>query len=179
MSDFDSSVPSCFRVIPDYPHYAINESGNIISICRNGGRTIRWCDAKRVKPTITNRGYHRVGLFHDGKQRIMFVHRLVLTTFVGPRPDGLQCRHLDGNPANNHVSNLKWGTPRENQCDRFLHGTDDQGERCYKAKLTVADVLAIRARAANGERHSDIAKDFPVTRKSISQIVRRETWKHI
>ncbi len=181
MSEQDSNPPEGFRVIPGFPRYAINESGTILSICARGcdDKPKRWCDAKRINPTTTNPGYHVVVLNHNGKKRQTKVHRLVLLTFIGPCPDLMICRHLDGNKTNNHVSNLAWGTPLENQNDRFLHGTDDQGERCCSAKLTDADVLAIRARAASGERYSDIAKAFSVAISNVSHIVRRRRWKHI
>jgi hypothetical protein len=51
------------------------------------------------------------------------VHEVILTTFVGPCPDGMECRHLDGNPANSALSNLAWGTHLENEADKLRHGT--------------------------------------------------------
>ena len=57
------------------------------------------------------------------------VHKLVATVFRGSCPDGKQCRHLDGNPLNNCIDNLAWGTPAENQADRRIHGTDNSGAR--------------------------------------------------
>jgi hypothetical protein len=89
------------------------------------------------------------------------------------------CRHFDGNQANNHVSNLVWGTPRENQNDRIRHGTSNLGERHGLSRLKADDVLAIRARAANGESQVDIAKDFFTRQSNISKIVLRQAWKHI
>lgn len=50
------------------------------------------------------------------------VHVLVLEAFDRPRPKGAVCRHLDGNPINNHLSNLAWGTHKENTEDRKRHG---------------------------------------------------------
>ena len=51
------------------------------------------------------RGYLRVRV----AGRRFFVHRLVLETFVGPAPkDRPEADHIDRNPANNHVSNLRW-----------------------------------------------------------------------
>lgn len=182
MSESDSIVPEGFRVIPGYPRYAIDEHGTVLSVCINGGgwrKTRRWENAKCMAFITDAYGYHRVSLIHDAKAKLIPVHTLVLTTFVGPRPDGMVCRHLDGNPTNNYVSNLAWGTPLENSADTFLHGTDSQGEKCHKAKLTNADVIEIRARAASGERYVDIAKDFPIVSTGISKIVHRETWKHI
>lgn len=181
MSD-SNSIPDGFRVIPGYLRYAIDENGTVLSVCINGGgwrKTRRWENAKCMAFITDAFGYHRVSLIHDAKAKLIPVHTLVLTTFFAPRPDGMVCRHLDGNKTNNHVSNLAWGTPLENSSDRFLHGTDNQGEKCYKAKLTNADVLEIRQRAANGESLRNIAKDFPVVWTGIQKIVRRETWKHI
>lgn len=179
MSDADSTVPAGFRVIPGYPRYAINESGTVLSACKRGTTTPCWADAKRIKPMISKRGYHIVTLRHDGHQRQVFVHKLVLTTFVGPCPHGMMCRHLDGCKTNNYIGNLAWGTAKQNSNDMALHGTLRKGEKCNLAKLTESDVLEIRRRAANGERQLDITKDFPVTIHSISIIVRRKAWTHI
>lgn len=69
-------------------------------------------------------GYQQVSLFRDGSRRSFTVHHLVLTAFIGDRPDGMLCRHIDGNPANNVLDNLRWGTPSENMRDKRRHGTD-------------------------------------------------------
>lgn len=57
------------------------------------------------------------------KERTHRVHQLVLKAFVGPRPEGKWGLHKDGNPANNCVDNLYWGTPKENAQDAIRHGT--------------------------------------------------------
>ena len=179
MSDVYSSVPDGFRQIPGFPRYCISENGVILSACKRS-KTVPWSDARKIIPTIGAKGYLAVSLWKVGdRPRRIRVHTLVLMAFVGPRPDGLECRHLDGNPANNHISNLRWGTHRENQLDRRLHGTSNQGEKCNNAKLKVVDVLQIRRRAASGELHRVIAEDFHITRFNISNIVRRYTWKHV
>lgn len=67
-------------------------------------------------------GYVRISLRMREGVRKMRVHRLVLMAFVGPCPDGRECCHKDGNPANNHVSNLYWGTKSDNIRDCIRHG---------------------------------------------------------
>lgn len=182
MSDSDSNVHAGFRVIPGYPRYAINEHGVVLSICMRGsgaGANRCWTDAKRLTFSSDRNGYKRVTLRRDGNSKGIFVHILVLTAFVGPCPDGMECRHLDGCNTNNHVENLAWGTIAENHRDKILHGTVGTGEKNGSSKLKVDDVLTIRERAANGESARAIAKDFAVSQVTISKIVRLAAWNHV
>ena len=51
------------------------------------------------------------------------VSREVATRFV-QNPDNLPIvRHWDGNQRNNHYTNLKWGTQKDNTEDAIRHGT--------------------------------------------------------
>lgn len=68
--------------------------------------------------------YKTVELHRDGTRVNRAVHRLVLETFVGPRPEGRQCRHLNGNPLDNRLENLAWGTSLEDTADRRAHRPD-------------------------------------------------------
>jgi hypothetical protein len=75
-------------------------------------------------------GYRNVSLRREGKSYNRYVHRLVLEAFVGPCPKGMQSRHFpDKDTSNNALTNLQWGTPKQNQDDRITHGTDGRGER--------------------------------------------------
>jgi len=56
------------------------------------------------QPKLDASGHYRANI--DGEMRR--VDHLVLLAFVGPCPEGYECRHLDGDPANNHVDNLRW-----------------------------------------------------------------------
>ena len=50
-----------------------------------------------------------------GKHRRDYVHRLVAEHFIGPEPEpGMVVNHIDGDPFNNHVSNLEWASVSEN-----------------------------------------------------------------
>lgn len=71
-----------------------------------------------------SREYPAINLCKDCVKRRYSVHRLVALTFIGPPPfEGAQIRHLDGNHVNNSVSNLAWGSAKENTEDRRRHGT--------------------------------------------------------
>ncbi|WP_405506891.1 NUMOD4 motif-containing HNH endonuclease [Streptomyces cyaneofuscatus] len=92
--------------------YEVSNLGRVRSWARNArGRVI--------KPQSHQGGYVAVVMLK--KRRA--VHRLVLEVFVGLRPHGMVCRHLDGNKTNNRLDNLKWGTYAENLADMKAHGT--------------------------------------------------------
>lgn len=91
---------------------------------------------KILTPIRQHRGHLMVNLYNPQRRHLrkkfdgVFIHRLVLEAFVCPRPEGLVCRHLDGDPTNNHVENLQWGTMSENGHDMVKHG------RCWQSQKT-------------------------------------------
>lgn len=181
MSENDSTIPSGFRQIPGFPRYAISEDGVILSVCRYGKcRPSRlWSEARRISTRSKRCGYPAVVIWNDNGIRQACVHTIVLETYVGPCPDGYECRHLDGCRTNNHVSNLAWGTRADNHRDQIRHGTTTKGEMNCNAKLTADDVIEIRRRRSNGEPLRVLVDDFNVTKSNISGIANRRTWKHI
>lgn len=111
-----------WRPIPGYPGYEASSEGRIRSFRRkkNGVALV-------MKPNVRlNYDYLSVGVRHDnatGRRRVN-VHTLVAAAFLGPRPRGLEARHLNGNPRDNRVTNLVYGTRSENLLDKVRHGTD-------------------------------------------------------
>lgn len=115
------------------------------------------------------------------KYRKTKVHLIILAAFVGPCPPGLECRHLDGNPANSRLDNLKWGTREENTEDRVRHGKK-RGRRNGNTKLDELTVVAIRELATrrdeNGMNYQDIADMFDTNRAVVGSICRGLNWKY-
>ena len=68
-------------------------------------------------------GYPMVDLQRDSKPTAMAVHAIVALAFLGPRPDGYEVAHGNGDRADARLENLRYATPKENQADRYLHGT--------------------------------------------------------
>lgn len=56
-------------------------------------------------------------------EEMPYVHTLVLEHFVGPRPEGHEACHGDGNGMNNRIDNLRWDTHKSNMADSIEHGT--------------------------------------------------------
>jgi hypothetical protein len=132
-----------------------------------------------LKPRTLPCGHLWVTLQVDGIRDNYGVHQLVLLAFRGPRPAGMETRHLDGEPTNNTPGNLIWGTHKANMEDRVRHGTSCAGEQNWKARLTSTQVRDARRRSAAGERHVDIARSLGVAPNTISSIVHRHIWRHI
>jgi hypothetical protein len=102
--------------IPGFPNYEISQTGQVKNLTTG-----------KTRPgTLHDGGYRRVWLVKDGVKHRDYIHRLVLLAHVGP-PTGPVVRHMDGNPANNYVGNLQWGTVSENGYDRVRHGTYRNG----------------------------------------------------
>lgn len=129
----------------------------------------------------------RPGRVHSGHLSVVLgrgkhgslVHRLVLTTFVGPCPDGLECLHCDGNPANNEVSNLRWGSRSENLLDAVRHGAKPVGEKHHNSKLTAEQVLRIRSSTYTNGFFIRSASIFGVSERVIRDVYYGRSWKSI
>lgn len=110
-----------FAHIPGWPGYAVDSIGRVLSCkverCNRYGR---W---HYISQQATRLGRMRVSL-RDGRRReSRLVHQLVLEAFIGPRPEGMVTLHRDGDPKNNQLRNLRYGTQSENMRDAIRHGT--------------------------------------------------------
>lgn len=154
-----------WRSVVGHPRYSVSSTGQVMSYCRK--------IPKLLKPHLLRDHY---GVTLDGRSD--YVHRIVLRTFVGECPPGMECRHLDGNPVNNSVENLVWGTQSENWKDRRTHDMGDCfGERHYKAKLTLEQVERIRGTTSTLLK--DLANEYDVSISTIQQIKSGRIWKDI
>lgn len=124
-----------WRAVPDFPGYEVSDDGRVRSLDRviirsNGrplpvrGRTLRPHPAK-------DGGYPIVNLHRGDERKAISIHTLVLITFVGPRPNGMEALHGDGDPWNCVLGNLRYGTHAENMRDSVRHGTHVNASRTH------------------------------------------------
>lgn len=168
-----------WRGIEGFPGYEVSRDGQIRSLSRKvllPCGQVRSYAGKVLSPSFAHGGYPQVNLRRDGVAYPVRVHCVVAATFIGPRPDGCEVRHLDGNPSNAHEDNLAYGTPAENSRDKFAHGTIPKRARHPQARLCEADVATIRSRLSEGEPQHVLAKDFGVCRTTISAIATGRSW---
>lgn len=169
-----------WRPIPGWEGYEASSLGRIRSLDRvrmqphprNPSRTttIKYPGKIRTANACPSTGYLKINLDHHNPRfrRTMAVNVLVCLAFHGPRPEGHDAAHWDGDRLNNKPRNLRWATRSDNLADRERHGTVNRGERNGQAKLTDAQMEEIRRRRAAGEMVKDLAREFGVGNTHLS-----------
>ncbi len=167
--------------IPGFPDYAITKDGRVWSKPRKsfrGKEPGRWL----INTTQTN-GYIYGHLSLQRKEYHIRIAGLILLTYVGLCPKGMECRHLDGNKKNNKLSNLKYGTHKENMQDTLRHGTNcglKMGEDSNRAILSENQVrLIFNAYHDGAYNQQELADMFNISDVHISRIVNKKTWRHL
>ena len=102
----DITMPGeIWETIPGFSRYKVSTFGRVWSTYHG----------KVMAPQMSKKRYQALLLRpDDGEPRRVYVHRLVAQVFI-PNPEGCDTvDHIDENHINNHVSNLRWVTSREN-----------------------------------------------------------------
>jgi hypothetical protein len=173
-----------WRAISDFAGYEVSDHGRIRSWLGCGGAA----GTRRAAPVVLRtrpnvHGYISVALAAgdagDRRQLTRVVHRLVLEAFIGPRPDGREAAHIDGDKRNNAVTNLHWCTHVENERDKVRHGTIYAGERHHRCRLSPEIVRRIRDTSGPRGTSAALARQYGVSKVLISLIRKRAIWKHV
>jgi len=134
-----------WKPIPGYEgQYEVSDQGRVRSLDRHvecvgpiKGAYLSKKKGRMLRPGPSNFGHMSVVL---GRRNTQFVHKLVLIAFIGPAPHKHECCHSNGDPADNRLVNLRWGTRSENIMDSVRQGNWMTPER----KAGCAKGLAIR-----------------------------------
>lgn len=158
-----------FKGIPGFEDYAVSDLGQVISY--------KFGKQRLLKSRTAGDGYRRVVLYKNGIIDNRKISELVLTTFVGLRPEKMTVSHLNNNKIDDRLKNLKWETFLQNMRRRI--SMDQKGEKNANAKLTEKDIIQIKILLKQAYTQGYIAGMFNVNQSYISQIKRGLRWPHI
>lgn len=161
---------SNWRPIKDFPMYEVSDTGLVRSHhrTRTGKRGGLLALYLRTFPNNSQRRYQVNLCGGPGtRQKKRDVAQLVLETFVGPRPEGMECCHEDGDSLNNELPNLRWDTHYANMQDAVGHGV--MGRPCTHSAEMVREIFK-----AEGPQE-DIGERFGVTGSFVCEVKSRKT----
>jgi len=171
-----------YKLLEEFPGYRVGDDGSVWTCWRSMGRgrghgqSNIWVQMKPRKQF----GYVRIGLRKEGKKHARFVHRLVLESFVGKCPDGLECCHNDTNSENNNLTNLRWDTRQSNRKDSYeKYSKCKTGSKHNRAKLTEEMVVQIKSELKSNAKTKELANQFNVSVSAINNIKYGYKWKHV
>ena len=167
-----------WKDIPEYPGYQASSFGRIRSPdkkvrCRNGMRIRK---GRILSPVKHHSGYSMYTMFANSVQKAVFGHSLVMSAFIGPKPENCVTCHNDGNKQNNQLSNLRYDTYRNNEQDKRVHGTYQSGDKNPRATFSLQDIEAIRQLRVNGASVKLLAQRFNKRPGHISKICTGFLW---
>jgi hypothetical protein len=163
------------KIIPKEPGFFARSDGSIYTDWENADETnVReaWTKGeglRYVHPCESSRPTARVWT------RSRKIQELMLETFIGPRPEGMECCHKDDDSQNNCIANLRWDTRRNNALDLWPNEEND----AYLASLSheirkqfpMKDIEEIRMiNASRICKHRTLAAIFDCSSEKINMI---------
>lgn len=166
--------------------YEISDKGRVKSVERDilNGNKIYHKKEKVLKPHINKTGHLLVVLCKDNKTYPKLIHRLVAEAFIPNLENKPVVDHIDTNPANNCVENLRWVTVQENCMNpltRVHNSESKKGHKGYlihhseetKKKLSEAH----KGRKLSEEHKQKISESHKGLRKGKSNCLKGRHWK--
>ena len=168
-----SDAPEEWKTCPAFPQYEVSSHGRV-----------RHKQGHPRKLTLMRNGYLSVGFrLSADKTRPFYVHDLVASAFIGPKPKGVTVNHKDVVKTNNRSTNLEYATYLENTRHAVAHRCYDtparKGSLRPCAKLSEQDIPAIRRLIAQGISGCEIGRRYDVHNSVISSIKRGLAWTHV
>ena len=140
--------------------YEVSNLGNVRSLQFHGKRRIRM-----MTQSTTKLGYKFVKLrdWNNGLAGSFPVHRLVAQAFIPNLDNKPQVDHIDTDPSNNVVTNLRWVTSLENQNNPLtLARLQDSLTRYNKSKAHKMVVQETQGHSVlQYDRHNNLLGEFP------------------
>ncbi|MEB5649029.1 NUMOD4 motif-containing HNH endonuclease [Mammaliicoccus sciuri] len=155
-----------WKDVPGYEgYYQASNLGRIKSLERKVeyiNQEDRILKEKIMKLNPTSRGYIRISLCKKGRSRSHFVHRLIVSAFIGE--SNLQVNHIDGVKTNNNIENLEYVTPQENVSHAVRIGLIKNSSKINE-KLIIKDYK-------NGFRLRQLEKKYKTSHQDIRKVLK-------
>lgn len=149
------------KQIKEFPNYHIDCEGNVYGT----KGILKWLD--------NGNGYKKVHLWKNNKMTNKYVHRLVAEYFI-PNPKNLKyIDHIDRNKSNNHYTNLRWSTARDNT-DNIANKPRYTACRKGFKKLTSEQKKNIYDLYQSGMKVMEISRKLGITRQTVSSYKNRK-----
>lgn len=148
--------------IPGYEGlYAVTEDGQIWS----------YYTQKFLTPVKHHNGYYFISLYKDQQSTIYAIHRLIALTYI-PNPKNLpQVDHIDRNPTNNCIDNLRWVTVAENNANRDPQKVKESTRKNgIKGGEKTKQLYSKQVEMRDKNDHSVLLKTFPSTRQAALEV---------
>ena len=172
-----------WKPIPGYEgFYSASSLGRIRTddhtVIRSNGVPCHVSAKIRKQRLNAQRGYMQCDLKRPESRFHTFnVHNLIMLAFVGPKPNGCDVCHLNGDRADNRLLNLRYDSRAANMADKWMHGTQPFGERHAMSVLTEDDVREMRRLNSSRQyTQSEIGRMFGVRRETVNGVVNYREW---
>lgn len=149
-----------WRQIAEAPNYSVSNTG-LIKLTR----------LNRLLSGYNRNGYLQVSLKKDGAQLARLVHRLVATEFI-PNDDPVNriyVDHIDTDPRNNKVSNLRWVTPKENMNNEITKKNVSDGHMKKMPKVYQVEIKSMNV-VREAENAIEMAKQTNIKSTTVQVI---------
>jgi DNA-binding NarL/FixJ family response regulator len=152
-----------WKAVKQNENYEVSTNGRVRHTYKNG--------KVKILTPLTNGQQAGDYLFIVIDGRKYYMHHLVLETFIGAKPSGHECDHINSNKTDNSLSNLQYLTRAENRSHK--------GSSHGMSKLTEKLVKAIKKLVEMGISQKQIADLYEVSASTISGIIAGKTWQHV
>lgn len=176
-----------WREVPPFPEgplqfrYAVSSYGRVVSYTDN-------IEEGSLLKGSTQGGYKVIKLKPGGKNRALYVHRVVAEYFVEKNsPDQKYVIHIDFDKKNNQYHNLQWATKEEMEAHQrknpeFMAMLERRRNPEKGLKLTATQVKFIKKKINDPNRKTRlkmIAKRFGISEMQLYRIKKGENWGNV
>jgi len=174
-----------WKNIKDYSDYQISNCGRI--------KSLKFGKIKIRKILMDHKGYHYINLYENGKCKKRKIHILIYETFNNYKLKENECiHHIDNNPINNNINNLKLMTKLDHKKFHIGPFLNKKHSEKSKRKIGISNskLEEWKVKSIYQISNSPIIKQlkisqreigevFGVNDRTVSNIKNGKSWKHI